>query len=63
MNGMTLAQEYREQQAKEADERHQDVIELYRRGLKQTEIARDLGITQGRVSHIIVRARKRGLLK
>jgi DNA-binding NarL/FixJ family response regulator len=63
MNGMTTAQEYREKEAREADERHQQVIELYRRGVSQKAIADEMGWVQQRVSAIVVRARKRGLLK
>ena len=62
MNGMTTAQEYREKEAREADERHRPVIDAYREVRSQAEVARQFGVTRSRVQAILRRARERGLL-
>ena len=43
-------------------ERNAALIARYLSGVKQSDLAREFGLTRQRVSHIIVRARDRGEL-
>jgi predicted transcriptional regulator len=58
---MTTAEDSFEEAARAADRRHLPIIRAYESGMTMQEIADDVGVTKGRVSQIIIRARKRGL--
>ena len=59
---MTTAQDYRDREALDADERHRPVVNAYRAGSTLRRVAVEFGISFQRVQQIVARARARGLL-
>lgn len=59
---ITPAEQWRQDQAASADERHRPIIDAYLSGMKYREIAQQFNITIARVGHIIGRARDRNLI-
>jgi DNA-directed RNA polymerase specialized sigma subunit len=56
---MNRLQAYREAEAERADERHMAVIEAYRQGMTQEQIAARAGVSRARVQQIIRRHAKK----
>lgn len=59
----TEVDKWNSEQARLADQRHAPVIDAYRAGVPQHEIAKRVNRTKGWVSRVLKRARERGLLE
>lgn len=59
----SLGPSFTEKEKREADKRHQAVVDAYLKGATYQEVADQFGVTRGRIGQIIRRARERGLMK
>lgn len=62
VNDMAETKTYWDRQAQEADERAKEFVEAVQSGMTYEQIAARSGLTTGRISQIIKRARERGLV-